>query len=1392
LPMLAKILSQRHGFKCTVLFSLNDDGTINPENGKSLGNSEALDSADAIVMLLRFRNWPEADSARFEKVFLSGKPIIALRTSTHAFNGYAKGSPYEKWNFNNKGGFGKEVLGETWVTHWGKHKVEGCSGVIEPSAKNDPILNGVADIFAESDVYEAYPPADAKILVRGVVTDSLKPDSKPVDARKKRASDKEEQGLNEPAMPVVWTRLYKNPAGKTNRILTTTMGAAVDLENEGLRRLVVNGVFWGLDMKVPAKADVAYVDEYKPSFYGFAGHRKGLKVSDFAIGAKVPGEPLPRPGVKAAEPKKESKAAEPQSNKAEDIMKPKPREARPAIAASKLPLEFFKGEKIAFVGNSLAERMNLHGYFETLLHSRFPQMNLQVRNFARPADEVGIRQRPGDYVKLDDPLYAYGPDTFLCFFGFNESFAGPEGVEKFKADYEKFLDGFAKAYPRDDKGGSPRFVLISPVAFEFTADKFMPAGTKENANLKLYTKAVAELAEKRGIAFVDIYNPTDALFNQKPGAQYTLNAMQLTESGDREVAQFLDRELFRSSNPAKVGSPEFEKLRAAVNDKSWVHLQDYRMLNGWYVYGGRRTLDTETFPREYLKIRAMVEVRDRYVWDIAAGKPVPAKPDDSKTGELFVPKTGFGTKPYSEPKELKYLTPEESMATMTLPPGFEVQLVASEREFPQLIKPDQINFDNKGRLWVSCMPTYPQWVPGTPRPSDRLLIFDDFDKNGKARKCTTFYDKLICPTGFEFWNGGVLVVDEPRLIFLKDTDGDDKADVVIDLLDGWATDDTHHTIGAFEYSNGGLLHMLEGVSMYTAVETPWGPIRNASSPGCYVLDPRSLKIRRYTTPGYGNPWCYVFDKWGQGIVGDGTTPQQHWDTPLSTAPYSGRKGLNTIFNGEGMRPNVGNEFLITRQFPDEVQGQFIYACVINMNGLTRFEVRDDGAGYTGNRKKQTVDGKQVPDDLLSSTDKNFRPTDPQIGPDGAVYFGDWHTALLGHMQYSQRDPNRDKTHGRVYRVVYKGKPLLKPVTQFGKSIPEILEQLKEYEPRTRYRARRELGDRPTADVVAAVKKWVTKLDPKDKEFDRLRCEALWVQQWHHAVDPVLLKQVLRAPTGEARAAATRILADEWQYFPNAMELIKPQVNDEFARTRVEAVRALSFIQTKESVETMVQVANHSRDYWMDYTLQMSLGSLENVWKPELKAQTIAMNNPKGLELLHEIDVLAKPEGAAAAALKKLVAGNASKKDIKDGTAIIAKARGNADKGKEVFRRICVACHIVYKEGVDYGPNMNGVGTRLKREDIIESILDPNAKVDAKYQTTNIETKDGEAYTGFLLAETPDSITMKIAGGLDQTYKKSTIQKRETLKQSSMPEGLAGGMSAGEFIDIVEFLSSLKQ
>ena len=280
MPMLAKILAVRHGFKCTVLFAINPaDGTIDPNNSTNIVGLKALESADMMVLFTRFRE-PSDDQMKYIGDFVnSGKPILGLRTATHAFEiKRNKESRYAKWTWNSKewpGGFGQQVLGDTWISHHGNHGKESTRGIINEALKNHPILRGVDDIWGPSDVYGIiHLPKEASILVHGQVLKGMNPADPPVEGPK-----------NNPMMPLIWTRTYTGETGKASRVIGTTIGAAPDLESEGLRRLLVNACYWGLglDDKIPAKGNVDYVGEFKPTFFGFGKFKRGVKPSDHEL-----------------------------------------------------------------------------------------------------------------------------------------------------------------------------------------------------------------------------------------------------------------------------------------------------------------------------------------------------------------------------------------------------------------------------------------------------------------------------------------------------------------------------------------------------------------------------------------------------------------------------------------------------------------------------------------------------------------------------------------------------------------------------------------------------------------------------------------------------------------------------------------------------------------------------------------------------------------------------------------------------------------------------------------------------------------------------------------------------------------------------------------------------
>jgi type 1 glutamine amidotransferase len=279
LPQLGKILAKHHGFKCTVLFAIDPTtGTINPDKKDNIPGLETLKSADLMVLFTRLRNLPD-DQMKFIVDYVdAGRPIVAMRTATHAFES-KDSKDYARYGWQSKewkGGFGRQILGETWVNHHGAHGKESTRGLIAKGQQDNPILRGIkdGDIWGPTDVYEVHLPDDCAPLVMGAVLDGMKPDDKQVEGKK-----------NDPMMPVAWTRTFTGSKGKTGRAFTTTMGAATDLETEGTRRMIVNGCYWalGLEDEIPAKSKVDLVGEYKPTKFAFGGYIKGVKPEDHQL-----------------------------------------------------------------------------------------------------------------------------------------------------------------------------------------------------------------------------------------------------------------------------------------------------------------------------------------------------------------------------------------------------------------------------------------------------------------------------------------------------------------------------------------------------------------------------------------------------------------------------------------------------------------------------------------------------------------------------------------------------------------------------------------------------------------------------------------------------------------------------------------------------------------------------------------------------------------------------------------------------------------------------------------------------------------------------------------------------------------------------------------------------
>jgi putative heme-binding domain-containing protein len=429
------------------------------------------------------------------------------------------------------------------------------------------------------------------------------------------------------------------------------------------------------------------------------------------------------------------------------------------------------------------------------------------------------------------------------------------------------------------------------------------------------------------------------------------------------------------------------------------------------------------------------------------------------------------------------------------------------------------------------------------------------------------------------------------------------ADVRKTVLYGFGTGDSHHAMHTFLWGPDGGLYFHEGIFHRTNVETPHGPVRQAEA-GIYRYQPRRQKLEVFVSYNFANPWGQVFDRWGQNFIADASGGANYFGLPLTghveyPRQHPGMKVFTSV-----VRPTCTCEIVRSRHFPPEAQGNFLVPNNIGFQGIKQHQVIEEGSGFTS---------KEV-EPLVFSTDPNFRPVGIMFGPDGALYIVDWFNPLIGHMQHSIRDPGRDHYHGRIWRVTYKGRPLVEPARIDGQPIPKLLDLLKTYEDRTRYRVRRELRDRNKDEVASALKKWVAGLDASDKDHEHHLLEALWVYQSVNVPEAGLLKHLLRAKDYHARAAATRALRHWREAVPDALDLLQAQVNDEHPRVRLEAVVALSYFKDARAAELALLALNRPRDYYLDYGLKETMTTLEPYWKQAVAAgKPFAVENPAGAE-----------------------------------------------------------------------------------------------------------------------------------------------------------------------------------
>ncbi|MCH1506501.1 MAG: plastocyanin/azurin family copper-binding protein [Verrucomicrobiales bacterium] len=866
------------------------------------------------------------------------------------------------------------------------------------------------------------------------------------------------------------------------------------------------------------------------------------------------------------------------------------------VALAAPALELKKGDHVAIVGGGFADRMQHSCYFEAFLHQAHREHELVIRNLAAAGDEVTTWHRSQDFGSQDEWLKRVEANVILAFWGFNESFQGADGLTKFKDDLSTWIDGKrGQTFGKE----APRIALFSPVAAEETGNPDLPRVAPLNANLALYAKAVKEVAAEKELPFVDLYQHSLQIY-ERTETQLTVNGLHLIDDGYNLLSGLLAKDLCQSTL-----SLLDRRIVNAVRDKNERWFSRYRTVDGYNVYGGRskrvyaNVSNFKVMQEEMRQRDAQTANREARIWASARGKDFSVK-DDNLPAVTETPTN------LPDHRIAPYPDPEEAIGEMKIHSGMEVNLFASEKEFPELANPVQMAWDTKNRLWVAAWPTYPAATP-TDKVLDKLLVFEDTDWDGKADKMTTFADGLNSPTGFQFYKDGVLVMQSPDLIWLRDTDGDGRADWSQRMLNGIDSADTHHTTNAMAYDPGGGIYLSDGVFHRTQVETADGPKRNVDG-SIYRYNPRTGEFDWFMAHGFANPHGKAFDRWGNSFITDATGNVNYYGDAASGHTTDGRKHARLKeFWKRPSRPCPATEILSSAHFPEEFQGNFLNANVISFQGIFRVGVTYEGSGPKGETLEHLV-----------STDpkdnQHFRPICMSNGPDGALYFCDWTQTIIGHLQHHIRDPHRDHQHGRIYRITYEGRDLATPPKISGEPINNLLDHLASPVNGTRLLAKIELDTRPTENVIAAAAERLKR--PSLSEHEKM--ELLWLHQWHNVVNEALLDTVLASPTPEARAAAGRVLCYWRKRVSNPLDKLHALCTDDHPRVRLEGIRMASFYSGEEAVQaTNAALASlaHPTDDYLDYILKETMQQLETWWRPALVEGRIAPNNLPGATYL---------------------------------------------------------------------------------------------------------------------------------------------------------------------------------
>lgn len=813
-------------------------------------------------------------------------------------------------------------------------------------------------------------------------------------------------------------------------------------------------------------------------------------------------------------------------------------------ATAAADFELSDGDRVVLLGDGLIEQEQYFGWVEVMMTTAFPERHVTFRNLGWSGDtpagdsRVGLSllqagHEPADegWKQLQRQLELTRPTVLVLGYGMASSLEGGlEGIDAFVQDYERLLETSKKISP------DVRFIFLSPLQRQDTSHPHA-------ATLSRYADAIRDLATKHASPYIDLTATALQPAQRK-------DPIHLNSEGYRRIAATIASTLNWGDGSWK-DSPQTEPLREVILRKNewWFHRS--RPANMAYVFGFRKHEQGQN-AAEIPQYDTLIEAEEQRIAKRRGLQPVeieaPAPRTESRYAE-FTPQA----------------TPE-----FTLGEDLEVTLWA---ENPLLNKPIQINFDPEGRLWVASSEAYPMIEVGQAAP-DKILVLEDSDNDGKADKSTVFAEGLLIPTGVQPGDGGVYVAQSTDLLHLKDTDGDGKADVKRRVLSGFGTEDTHHNLHTLLWGPDGRLYMNQSVYTRTNAETPRGVVRLKAGGG-FRYNTDSMRMQIFFR-GLWNAWGHQFNEYGQSFLTDG----------------AGVSGIAYSFPGAAFHPAPGTqrqldlispgsypkycslETVSGDSFPPEWQNSLI-TCDFRANRVVRFTLQQDDAGYVTQRE----------DDVMRTSASTFRPIDVKQGPDGALYIADWSNPIINHGEVDFRDERRDRWHGRIWRVTWKGAKPKQKVNLRELETRQLLDNLLSNDRYTSDQSRRVLLER--GGIEPAVDQWM-----KEQKDDAARLQGMWLYQALGALDKLPL-DLLDSDNGRIRAAAVRVISDfadpatdhpqrlEWSA---AADLLRPRVADEHPHVRLEAIRALGKIGSADAALLALESLTQPMDRFLDYAL----------------------------------------------------------------------------------------------------------------------------------------------------------------------------------------------------------------